>query len=123
MAVFMNLSSAIGAVAGLVIYSAVVWLVLRGRLNVRFSGLWLMVGLLVAVLAVAPELLTRLSRFLGFSIPSNFLFFIAVVFLSLLSLQVSMSITSLDKKVQRLAEEIAILRERDPGVDGDGSSP
>ncbi len=119
----MNLSSAIGAVAGLVIYSVVVWLVLRGRLNVRFSGLWLMVGLLVAVLAVAPELLTRLSRFLGFSIPSNFLFFIAVVFLSLLSLQVSMSITSLDKKVQRLAEEIAILRERDPGVDGDGSSP
>ena len=53
----------------------------RRQLKEKYAALWLVVGLGVLVLVIAPGRLTTVSEALGFEAPSNFLFFIALTLL------------------------------------------
>jgi len=119
----------VGVAGALLVLAVVIRLVLRGLLNVRYAALWLVVAFVVAILALFPSVLDRLAHTLGFAVPSNLLFFSAIVFLSLVAIQLSIAISALDARVQRLAEELALLVDHDttqrrPVVDeSDGDDP
>lgn len=87
-------------------------LVLRDRVTLQ-SSLWLfflLVGLLV--LAVAPEFAAQLARSMGFALPSNFFFALAVSALLLLHVHSLVTISRSELRSITLIQEIAILRER-----------
>lgn len=109
----------LAAVAALVLFVAE--LLRRGILRERFAVLWLLVSAVLVVFAVFPGLLVRSADALGFELPSNLLFFSAIVFLLLVSVQLSFEVSQLEARIRRLAEEIALLRS-DVGHPG-GSSP
>lgn len=101
--------SAVGAVGGLIVLGSVVRLVVQGRMRFRYAGLWLVVSAVVAVLALVPGLLRATSGALGFVVPANLLFFAGVVLLLLVGVHLSVAVTSLEDRIQRLAEELVLL--------------
>jgi succinate dehydrogenase hydrophobic anchor subunit len=56
--------------------------------------------------------LERTSSALGFEVPANFLFFTGVVLLLLVGIHLSVALTALENRVQRLAEELALVAEK-----------
>lgn len=88
----------------------IVSLLLRRRLREKYAILWLVIGLAILVLAVFPQLLLSLTGFLGFELPSNLIFALAVVLLVGVTLHLSWELSQAEDEVRRVAEDIAILR-------------
>jgi hypothetical protein len=105
------MSSYIVAVVGsLLILSGIFELLRRRQLSEKYAVLWLVVGLILLVLTIFPGLLTRISSAVGVALPTNLLFFVAIVFLIGVALHLSWELSRLEDETRKLAEDLAILR-------------
>ena len=101
------------AVVVAVITLATLFRVLRsGHLREKYAVLWILVGLTIVVVGLWPGLLGILSTWLGVQVPSNLLFFLAIVLLLGVSLHLSLAVSRLEDEARTLAEEVALLRAR-----------
>ena len=103
------LTALIGAV---LILGLMIELLRRRQLKEKYAAPWLVVGLGVLVLVIAPGLLTTVSEALGFEVPSNFLFFIALTLLLGVTVHLSWELSRVEEETRELAEEIAIVNMR-----------
>lgn len=92
----------------------IVELVRRRRLGEEYSFLWIATGVVIVVLALWYGLLDRITRFIGAGLPTSTLFFFALIFLILVSLQFSVKISDLSKQVKTLAQRLALLEVQEP---------
>jgi hypothetical protein len=103
------LTAVVGAV---LVLGLMVELLRRRQLREKYAALWLLVGLGVLVLVIAPGLLTRVSEALGFEVPSNFLFFIALTLLLGVTVHLSWELSRVEEETRELAEEVALINLR-----------
>lgn len=82
----------------------------RRQLREKYAALWLFVSIVGVVLALAPGLLTRLAAWLGFGVPANLLFFAGFILLLVIAMQLSLELGRREDETERLAEEVALLR-------------
>ncbi len=81
-----------------------------GRLREKYAGIWILIGTAILVLAAFPGLLVTVSRWFGVQVPSNLLFFLAILLLLAVCLHLSLELSGLEDETRILAEEVAILR-------------
>ena len=103
-----NLVALVGALGILLL---TIELLRRRQLREKYAALWLVVSAVALALAVFPGLLDSLSSTLGFGLPVNFLFFVAFLVLLFVSMQLSLETGRREDETERLAEEVALLRE------------
>ncbi|MBA3294600.1 MAG: DUF2304 domain-containing protein [Geodermatophilaceae bacterium] len=84
----------------------------RRQLSEKYAALWLIVGLGVLILLIAPGLLNWASEALGFEVPANLLFLLALTLLLGVSVHLSWELSRLEDETRSLAEELALLRSR-----------
>jgi hypothetical protein len=89
---------------------AIVDMLRRRQLREKYAVLWLLASIFVAGFAVFPGTLTALSRLAGVKTPVNLLFFVAMLVLLVVSVQLSYEISRLEDETRALAEEVGILR-------------
>ena len=99
----------LGLAAAALLLVFVLELLRRGILRERFAALWLAVCAILGIVAVFPSLLRGAADALGFELPSNLLFFAAIVFLLLVCVQLSYEVSRLEARTRRLAEDLALL--------------
>ncbi len=93
----------------LLLLGFIVEVVRRRRLSEGYALLWIAVGVGVLLLGVLRPLVDRLSRLVGISYGASLVFGVAVVFLVVVCVNLSMHVSRLEEKVQTLAEEVALL--------------
>lgn len=116
-------SNWVGLAGALLLLGFVVELLRRGILRERFAALWLAVGLLLGLVALFPQVLGSLARAFGFEVPSNLLFFTAILFLLLVAVQLSHEVSRLEARTRRLAEDLALLAAEVRGGAAEGQTP
>ena len=89
----------------------VVELIRRGRLKERYSLLWLFAGGVLLLLSSSRSILDYISNMVGIYYPPSFLFLLAFLFLLLITLHFSVTISGLSEKNKRLAQDMALLRQ------------
>jgi hypothetical protein len=99
----------LAAIAGAVTILAMVELLRRHRVKEKYTILWLVAGLAVAILATVPQLLDVLADGLGVRSGPNLLFLIAVIALGLVSVHLSVEVSRLEDQSRTLAEEVGML--------------
>jgi hypothetical protein len=105
----LNLFAMIGSIILLLI---ILELVRRKYLRERYSLIWIVTGTLFLLLSIRVDILYRISHFLGFSIPSNALFFFGILFLILIILGLSVITSRLAEKNKTLTQEVVLLEKR-----------
>lgn len=117
----------LGLAAALMMGVFVAEMLRRGILREKFAALWLVVAALLILVAVFPQLLRTAADALGFAVPSNLLFFVSILFLLLVAVQLSYEISKLEARTRRLAEDLALLRsevhDRPSAPTSDGPAP
>lgn len=98
---------------------AVIELVRRRQLREKYALLWLGVGVLFTVMALARRALDALATTLGIDYGPTLLFLAAILFLLVLVAHLSWEISRLEERTRTLAEEIALLRPLRPEGDPD----
>lgn len=103
------------AIVGCLILLVVVRLSRKGHLSFRYTLGWIgvaSVGILSGLVAPAAK---PLARALGLS-PAEFLMSSSLIFLIFLSIQLSISISGMQKHICSLTEEIGMLKQVGPSV-------
>ena len=86
---------------------------LRGhRIRMRYAYLWGTLGLGVLVLALWPGLAVKAAALAGFETAANMLLAIAAFVLLMAVMSLSTAVSSLERRQERLVEEIALLEQR-----------
>lgn len=96
-------------------------MVRKQKLELRYALVWLLVGGLVLILDIFPQLLAGLTDLMGVTLPVNMMFFLGFVFSLLIIFTLTLSISRLSERVKRLTQEIALLEEK-VGRLGEGMS-
>ena len=87
-------------------------LLIKKRLNLKYTLLWLVFGAVMLVVVWFPRLLNIVASLVGFEVASNGLF--AILHFCTLILLISMTaiVSKLNEKVKRLIQTIALLERR-----------
>jgi hypothetical protein len=101
----------LAAIAALITFIFVIDLLRRGVLREKYAVLWLFFSGAAVLLAIFPAILVWLTGVLGVAEPVNLLFFVTIVLLVLVSVQLSYELSRHEARIRRLAEEVALLQE------------
>ena len=94
----------------------------RRKLAESFALLWTGVAVGAFVLILARPVIDRFSSFVGIESGTSVVFSLAILFLVIVNIHLSVHVTRLDERVEELATEIALLNGiRHP--DGDEHAP
>jgi hypothetical protein len=98
--------------AALVICGLIFELVRRKRLMERYAILWLVAGVTILVLALWRGLLTTLSHAVGIYYPPATLFAVGFLFVLVMLVHFSMTVSRLSDENKVLAQRLALLQQR-----------
>ena len=105
-------ANVLAAAAAVLVFVFILWLLRRGVLKEKYAVLWLLVSAGAAFFALVPGAARWLADLVGVEIPANLLFFVTLVLLILVSVQLSYELSRHEAKIRRLAEESALLDQR-----------
>ena len=94
----------------------------RKKMNITFSLFWLVIGCLLILAVIVPNLIETISKALGFETPSNMLFCITIFVAFYLIFNLMVIASGEYKKNTLLIQEISLLKksvsELEEKVDG-----
>jgi hypothetical protein len=94
----------------LAFFGWVLYLVRFRHLSLRESLLWLVSTAMVLVFTLFPVLLRGLARAVAVQVPSNALFALAILYLAVNVLSLTIALSNGATRARRLAQECALLR-------------
>ena len=100
----------IALVAALVTLTVIIELSRRSQLRNKYTVVWLLVGLVIAVFAIAPGMFNYIAHGVGVKSPPNLLVVVAALFLLMVCVYLSWEAGRQEDKTRVLAEEVALLR-------------
>jgi len=92
---------------------AVLNLVRRGRLREEYTPIWVVVALGIMALSIWFDGVRLIAAMIGAWTASSTLYFFGVLFLLVLCLNYAVRLSTLSTQVKLLAQEVALLRERE----------
>ncbi len=112
----------VGASAVLLLY--ILEMVRRRRLREEYSILWLAGSVVILVLSLKKEWLDWASRAVGIYYPPSFLFLVGMLFILLILIHFSVTISRLYQMNKKIAQELALLKQAGERPDaGDKNLP
>lgn len=109
MSVFLQILLVIAAIAFLVL---VVFMIKRESTLLKYSLVWLFLGLVGLAAALFPSWVFFVSEGLGFEKPVNLIFFACVLFLMVVSLGYNVIVSKQSVRIKELTQEVSLANER-----------
>lgn len=114
----------ISLIVAIIIYFVIIlWLLKEKKLSLKYTLLWILAGVVMAVLVVFPKILTWLSRLVGIQSSMNGLFIFCIAFIIMILMSLTSIVTRLNRKVRVLTQELAILEKRIRELEKQGEAP
>ncbi len=100
-------------IIGIMFYFAVIFYLLKKKtLALKYTLMWIFAGIIMAIIAVFPVLLKKLSILVGFETPSNALFAVLLFVILLILISLTSIISGLNKMNVKLIQAVALLEKR-----------
>ena len=91
------------------LFLCVIEMMRRDRLTFKYAAGWFVIILFALILVLFDQLLFDTAYFLGFELPSNFIFFTMLVACVFFSLVLTMFLCQQNKRNDAMAQKIAIV--------------
>jgi hypothetical protein len=90
----------------------IIYMLRKEVLDLRFSLIWVFIGFCMILFAIFPNIMFYSSRLLGIEVPSNAVFFLAILFLMMITFSLTLALSRQSVKVTKMAEKIALLEKK-----------
>ena len=97
-------------ITALFLFVFIFWMLKRNSLSVKYSVMWLMLPVVFILMVIFSEPLNILANTLGFQLLSNFVFFIILGCLLVLCFLLTIIVSGLKNKINKLVQEVSILK-------------
>jgi len=81
----------------------------RERLTFKYAIGWILIAAVAIFFEIFDSFLMDISRWFGFALPSNFIFFVLLVFFIFLSVFLTMFLCQQDSRNDAMAQKIGML--------------
>lgn len=95
-------------IASIVLFIIVSHNVIKNKLLVKYSLLWILLSLILILLSIFPKISFLFSELLGFEKTSNFIFLVIMASLILICLSYSITISNMNKKLIKIVQSMSI---------------
>ncbi len=92
-----------------VISVSVIDMIRRRKMTFKYSLGWLSACLVVIFFSANDYFLKHVSKFFGFALPSNFIFFLLLIFVIFLSLLLTVYTSEQNSRLEAIAQALAIF--------------
>ena len=99
-------------IASLIAISFVLYFVIKKKLNIKYSIVWILWALLSLIMSIFPKTFYEFSHILGIEMPVNGVFLIMIGLLYGLTFYVYIMISKHNKEIIDLTYEIASLKKQ-----------
>jgi hypothetical protein len=100
-------------IVAVICYFIIILYFLKQRaLNLKYTLLWLLAGVVMGILVIVPELLTAIIHVFGIQDNMNGLFIFCIGFMLMILLSLTSIASRQNRKVRTLTQELAILDKR-----------
>ena len=100
-------------ITAMVCYFIIILYFLKQKaLNLKYTLLWLVAGVVMGILVMVPELLVKIIRIFGIQDNMNGLFIFAIGFIIMILLSLTSIASRQNRKIRTLTQELAILDKR-----------
>lgn len=96
----------------LIYFIVIIFLLKKKKLALKYTLLWMFVGIVLAVLAIFPLILNYISEFLGFVSSMNALFTLTIAFAFMLILALTSIVSNQSIRIKQLTQSLAILEKK-----------
>lgn len=93
-------------------FVAILYFLKQKALNLKYTLLWLVAGLVMGILVIVPELLVFIIRIFGIQDNMNGLFIFAIGFIIMILLSLTSIASRQNRKIRTLTQEMSILDKR-----------
>ncbi|MBQ8219160.1 MAG: DUF2304 domain-containing protein [Bacilli bacterium] len=81
------------------------------KMSMKYCSFWLVIIFILIFITIFPNLIFKLSDFLGFEKTSNMIFLIGFFFLFYIIYSLTISLSIQNNKIKRLIQEVSLLKE------------
>lgn len=100
-------------ILAVICYFIIILYFLKQRaLNLKYTLLWLLAGVVMGLLVIFPNLLVRMIHMFGIEDNMNGLFIICIAFILMILMALTSIASRQNMKIRSLVQEIAILEKR-----------
>ena len=100
-------------IIAVICYFIIILYFLKQRaLNLKYTLLWLLAGVVMGLLVIFPELLVRIIHIFGIEDNMNGLFIICIAFMLMILMALTSIASRQNMKIRSLVQEIGILDKR-----------
>lgn len=108
------------AIAGaIVLLALIVKLIYDRRLREDYAGLWFAFAIVIVIFAIWEEGLRWIARLLGALTLTAPVFVLSILFLTLIAIHFSVELTRLTRRLNRLAQRLALMETPDGRTGGE----
>ena len=93
-------------------FFVILYFLKQKALNLKYTLLWLVAGVVMGILIVVPELLVKIIRIFGIQDNMNGLFIFAIGLIIMILLSLTSIASRQNRKIRTLTQELAILDRR-----------
>lgn len=93
-------------------FIVILYFLKQKALNLKYTLLWLVAGLVMGILVAVPELLVFIIHIFGIQDNMNGLFIFAIGFIIMILLSLTSIASRQNRKIRTLTQELAILDKR-----------
>lgn len=87
-------------------------LVKKGKLQLKYSLLWMFLCILTLLCDCFPSIVFTVSGFIGFLTPANFIFLVAIVILLAISFSLSLAVSRYSVAIKNLTQKLALIEKQ-----------
>ena len=87
-------------------------LVKKGKLQLKYSLLWLFLCFLAGLCDLFPGIVFGVSNFIGFITPSNFIYLVAIAILLSICFSLSLAVSRYSVAVRNLTQKLALIEKQ-----------
>ena len=96
----------------LIIIAFILLSIRKDKINTKYSIVWLLLFTLLIISILIPGFLEWITDIIGFKTPSNLIFSIIIALLIIISIVLTIIVSSQDKKIRLLIQELSLLKEK-----------
>src|SRR5215218_1345367 len=102
----------IAIIASLLFIALIARLIVRGKLREEYAIIWIICSIVLIIFSVWSDGLEKVTKLLGFQLPSNLIFTGAIFAMLIYLLHLSVVVSKLQEQNKTLAQDIALLKEK-----------
>jgi len=108
-----NIVLQISLIIGILIYFYILfYLIKRKSLNLKYTLLWMLSGLIMLIVAIFPSVMINVTRILGIIDVTNGLFALILFFILIILMSITGIVSNMKERNRQLIQQCAILEKR-----------